>query len=114
MNAHQLEYKYDALVGSDTIRVLHLLPTQDRLECTLQQNTYLDGGYQALSYVWGSQEKQHKMIVRDGEGKSLGHVSLTENLHHALCDLRDSAEVERNVFCIDQISINQKGDEKTH
>jgi hypothetical protein len=111
MEDHLNEYVYEPLKGSDTIRVLRLHQTQDSLECDLQQIKYADGGYQAISYVWGTQEQLHKMIVRNDGGKNLGYTPLTTNLQHALCDLRDSNEVESKVFWIDQICINQRSDE---
>jgi hypothetical protein len=94
-------YVYDTLNEPDKIRTMHLHATRDRIECTIQQISFLDGGYQALSYVWGSPEKPFKAIVVDENGNELGYVPLTMNLQSALCDLRDAEEVMSKVFvCI--------------
>lgn len=112
MEDHRREYDYGGLKGADTIRVLRLLLKKGRLERTLKQIEISDGGYQALSYAWVSQEARRTMMVCNEDRKSLGVISLTENLRDALCDLRDLNRVESKVFWIDQISINQHGDEK--
>lgn len=107
-------YIYETLEGPDKIRTLQLHVRKGRIECSLRQISFLDSGYQALSYVWGSEEKPFKAIVLDDDGKELGYISLTANVQAALCDLRDAKKVKSKVFWIDQICINQQGDEKNH
>ena len=107
-------YSYEPLRGPDCIRVLHLHQTKDRIECSIRQINVSDGGYQALSYVWGSSEKQFQAIVRNECDHILGYVPLTANLKDALEDLRNANDLGPKVFWIDQICINQESDEKTH
>jgi hypothetical protein len=68
--------------------------------------------FEALSYVWGSQDKPFKILVWDNYGNSKGYIPLTLSLYNALLDLRDSPEIISKVFWIDQISINQEDDEE--
>jgi hypothetical protein len=93
-------FAYDRLLGPDYIRVLHLHTTTTGadIECYLEQIKYEDSGYQALSYVWGSEEKPYGAIVRDKQGETLGHVPLTTNLANALRDLRDAKDGNSKVF----------------
>jgi len=105
-------YKYEEISGADTIRVLELIRGMgDVLECSIKQVKFSDGGYHALSYEWGSEDKPHEIYVRDG-GKNLGAIPLTKNLLHALKDLRDSPDIKTHRFWIDQISINQNDEEE--
>ncbi|CZR66895.1 uncharacterized protein PAC_16796 [Phialocephala subalpina] len=107
-------YIYETLEGPDKIRTLQLHATKGKIECSLRQISFLDSGYQALSYVWGGEEKLFKATVLDDDGKGLGYIPLTANVQAALCDLRDAKGVKSKVFWIDQICINQQGDEKNH
>ncbi|PMD13399.1 hypothetical protein NA56DRAFT_425026 [Hyaloscypha hepaticicola] len=107
-------YVYEALIGPDKIRVLNLHVTKERIECSLQEVSVSEGGYQALSYVWGKPEQHFRAIVSDENGDELGYIPLTENLQAALCDLRDAEEVTSKKFWIDQICIDQNADEKSH
>jgi len=61
------------------------------------------GDYIALSYVWGSQEKEETILLN---GFPFG---VTANLHQALCALRNSVEVSQRKLrvWIDAICINQ-------
>jgi hypothetical protein len=111
---HPSQYIYEPLVGANTIRVLRLHTTKERIECSLQQISISDGGYQALSYVWGDPEKHFSAVVLDKDGHELGHITLTKNLHSALFDLREAKDVKTKVFWIDQICIDQEGEEKNH
>jgi hypothetical protein len=107
-------YSYEPLRGPDNIRILQLHDTKDQIQCSIQQINVSDGGYQALSYVWGNPEKHFRAIVHGEGGQIAGYVPLTANLKNTLCDLRDTGEVESKVFWVDQICINQEGDEKNH
>jgi hypothetical protein len=107
-------YVYETLEGQDKIRTLKLLSTNERIECTLQQISVSEGGYQALSYVWGNPEQHSNAIVLDENGHELGYIPLTKNLQAALCDLREAEEITSKIFWIDQICIDQEGKEKNH
>jgi hypothetical protein len=107
-------YVYETLEGQDKIRTLKLHSTKERIECTLQQISVSKGGYQALSYVWGNPEQYSNAIVLDENGHELGYIPLTENLQAALCDLREAEEITSKIFWIDQICIDQGGEEKNH
>jgi hypothetical protein len=106
-------YVYEALSGPDKIRVLNLHGTKERIECSLQEFSVSEGGYQALSYVWGKPQQHFSARVFDENGDILGYIPLTENLQAALCDLRDAEEVTSKRFWIDQVCIDQEGDEKS-
>ncbi|KUJ15753.1 uncharacterized protein LY89DRAFT_670297 [Mollisia scopiformis] len=107
-------YQYEPLRGSDNIRILTLHATEDHIECSLQQIDVSDGGYQALSYVWGNPAKPFRAIVRGDDGSRIGYIPLTANLKDAFGDLRDAEGLQSKVFWIDQICIDQEGDEKNH
>lgn len=109
-----LRYVYETLEGLDKIRTLELHSTKERIECTLQQISISKGGYQALSYVWGNPEPDSNAIVLDENGHKLGYIPLTKNLQTALCDLRQTGEITSKIFWIDQICIDQEGEEKNH
>lgn len=70
--------------------------------------------YQALSYVWGSDDKPFRALVRERnrDGKILGSIPLTTNLNNALRDLWNAKELQIKVLWIDQICIDQQGVEK--
>lgn len=108
-------YKFKPLEG-EKIRVLKLHATQgDNIECSIEQINCSDGGYEALSYVWGSEERPFNTIVRDKYGINQGYIPLTTNLRSALQNLRDAEELKSKVFWIDQICIDQQGiQEKNH
>lgn len=111
------KYRHESLPEKgDWIRVLQLYATRSRIECALTQIRHTDGNYQALSYVWGSQDTQYKAFVVDqSSGATIGFISLTTNLRNALHNLRDCADIADKVFWIDQICINQEStDEKNY
>jgi hypothetical protein len=87
---------------------------ENLIVCSIRHIEYTKGGYQALSYVWGSAERPHRAVVVDNRNKPVGYIPLTEYLFNALRDIRDSTELTSKVFWIDQICINQNGDEKSH
>lgn len=93
-----------------SIRLLRILPNTDEhspIQCQLFGCTLLDSGsthpYEALSYVWGSEDKPRSISVDNYD------LPVGANLHAALSHLRDRC-VER-VMWIDAICINQ-GDPK--
>jgi hypothetical protein len=105
-------YAYEALASPDNIRVLTLLPTEHRIECMIDQISINQGGYEALSYVWGSEEQSFSAVILGSDHNELGYLPLTENLKSALLKLRDTQAFHQKAFWIDQICINQQGTEK--
>jgi len=99
MDRNNSRYNYEPLQGPEQIRTLTLRGISNGVvECTIQQIKVSEGGYQALSYVWGSEEKPFHALVRDAtkkrhgrmpfmKNKQLGRIPLTENLNDALHDL---------------------------
>jgi hypothetical protein len=82
------------------------------VRCTTREINLTEGGYQALSYVWGSQEQPYRAIVQDARGVPIGYLPLTSNLNHALHDLWRAKDLKEKVFWIDQICIDQDNDEE--
>ncbi|KAK4119888.1 HET-domain-containing protein [Parathielavia appendiculata] len=89
------------------IRLLRLMPHRDEgapIQCQLFDYTFLDSGkgthlYEALSYVWGSEEKPHSVSTDKGD------LPATTNLYMALKRLRDHS-LDRIIW-VDAIGINQ-------
>jgi hypothetical protein len=93
--------------------VLDLHKTQfGFLECSITQINFEDGGYQALSYEWGSLEQPFGILVRGAKHEELGHIALTKNLFDALGDLHNCPDIESKRFWVDQICINQADEEE--
>ncbi|KAB8254964.1 heterokaryon incompatibility protein-domain-containing protein [Aspergillus pseudonomiae] len=106
------QYAYSRLPpGSETIRILRLLPSEDnttQIQCQLVNYTLPSTStgyhpYEALSYVWGSESTPQSIRI-DGQ-----ILSVTKNLYTALLYLREH-QLERLLW-IDAICINQ-GDEE--
>src|ERR1700750_318524 len=112
------QYVYHPLKSSEEIRTVEIISTSGNdLECRIThvkiaKETPQVERYEALSYVWGSQDKPFRILVRDTAGNSKGYIPLTLSLYNALQDLRDSPEIISKVFWIDQICINQEHDEE--
>ncbi|KAH6983699.1 heterokaryon incompatibility protein-domain-containing protein, partial [Ilyonectria sp. MPI-CAGE-AT-0026] len=94
-----------------SIRLLRLLPhsgENSRIECQLITCSLLDSSrthpYEALSYVWGSEENEQSICIDGNE------QSVRAKLHNALLYLRDCF-VER-ILWIDAICINQEDDKE--
>jgi hypothetical protein len=109
------EYHYSRLSLPTSIRLLRLLPTKTdpkNLRCKLFEYPIQDSDkpsypYEALSYVWGSEEKPQSIIIDDQI------LNITQNLYAALLRLRDPSC--SRVFWIDAICIDQtEGKEKEH
>ncbi|KAJ4419488.1 hypothetical protein N0V82_004933 [Gnomoniopsis sp. IMI 355080] len=99
-------YTYKPLEDGD-IRVVDLLSNpREPLRCQLRHVNSHDARYIALSYVWGGFLQTFPLEV-DGFHR---RIVLTENLYHALQDLRDCDDVQPKTFWIDQICINQHDD----
>jgi Heterokaryon incompatibility protein (HET) len=101
--------------GPDKIRLLHLLPSEDEnapIQCKLIDYSLQNSGkrkhlYEALSYVWGSEQKPNSLLIGDY------FLPITLSLHEALLRLRDHA-LGRYMW-IDAVCINQNDDrEKEH
>src|SRR5690348_3268834 len=104
-------YTYTPL-PEGSVRLLRLLPNSDTnsyIECRLIVFSMLDSGsthpYEALSYVWGSEDDKTPVYV-DGD-----KLYVTANLYMALSHIRHCL-VERIIWA-DAICINQDdNDEK--
>jgi hypothetical protein len=70
-------YSYEVLSRPDNIRTIRLHGTKTRIECSFEQISVSEEGYQALSYVWGNPEKPFRAIVLDSEGNEIGYIPLT-------------------------------------
>jgi hypothetical protein len=98
-------YKYDPIdLDAPGFRLVRILKgDDDEIECELFQ-TYFNVPetqipYEALSYTWGSEVKEHEIIL-DGQ-----EFAVTKNLYFALKWLR--LEGSERVMWIDAICIDQ-------
>jgi hypothetical protein len=100
------EYHYSPLSPS-SIRLLRLLPIGDNpkhlrcelFEYPLQHSDKSSHPYEALSYIWGSEDKPKSIAVNDQ------NLHITQNLYTALLHLQD--HLFSRVFWIDAICIDQ-------
>jgi heterokaryon incompatibility protein (HET) len=106
------QYRYSPLSQKpNTIRLLLLLPSKDEpehlrcelFEYTIQEAEKTSHPYEALSYVWGSGDKPHSIIIDNQK------LAVTENLYKALLHLQDR-KIPRPIW-VDALCINQ-ADEK--
>jgi hypothetical protein len=101
-------YQYASLSPGGYIRTLVLLPGsgQETLRCSLQTSLISDTRFEAISYVWGSDIKDHAIVC---QGQTL---AITSNLWTVLQNVR--SDVPR-VLWADSICINQEDlEEKSH
>jgi Heterokaryon incompatibility protein (HET) len=107
------QYHYSRLsLGPDGIRLLRLLPHEDRnapIQCQLFDYSLQESGkrmhlYDALSYVWGDSDNPRSIYIGEHD------LPVTENLHTALSHLRNFS-LERIIW-IDAICINQENTEE--
>jgi hypothetical protein len=85
------------------IRLLGLLPGNkgEFVRCRLHAPRFLyEGGYEALSYVWGNPMDEAKTILVDDT-----HLHITPNLEEALPCIRDRDNTR--YLWIDAVCINQ-------
>ncbi|KAL8290971.1 hypothetical protein RB600_006443 [Gaeumannomyces tritici] len=119
-------YCYPPLPEHGSIRLLRLMPHKDKeapIRCQLFEYPLQEPGqgihlYEALSYVWGSEENKQPVFVQSNdktEGSSATpstgndrHLLVTANLHEALSHVRDRL-LER-VMWTDAVCINQEDD----
>jgi hypothetical protein len=102
------EYRYSQLSQPKSIRLLRLLPSEERdpknlrcelFEYPLQNSDKLSYLYEALSSTWGSEDKPKSIII---DNQSL---NVTENLYSALLHLQDHSF--SRILLIDAVCINQ-------
>jgi hypothetical protein len=107
------KYCYSQLsLPTGVIRLLRLLPSErdvesmqgELFEYRLRNSDKPSHPYEALSYVWGDDEKPQSI--------SIGNLNLdiTQNLYTALLHLRDH-DCSR-ILWVDAICINQENDEE--
>jgi hypothetical protein len=114
------QYCYSSLSQKpNIIRLLRLLPSKDEseflrcelFEYSLQIPGTTNNPYEAVSYVWGSEEKPMSIIIRDDQGDDQ-ELAVTQNLYTALLRLRDHG-IPRTIWvdavCIDQYNKDEKG-----
>ena len=105
------EYRYYQL-SQTSIRLLRLLPSDkdaNKLRCELFEYPLGNSDkpsypYEALSYVWGSEDKPKSITVNNQ------NLHITQNLYMALLHLQD--HLCSRVIWVDAICINQKDDEE--
>jgi hypothetical protein len=72
MDHNNSRYNYEPLQGQEQIRTLTLRGISNGIvECTIQQIKVSESGYQAFSYVWGSEEKPFHALVWDAGGNGM-------------------------------------------
>ncbi|ERF73567.1 hypothetical protein EPUS_07501 [Endocarpon pusillum Z07020] len=105
-------YRHDALIHSDSIRLLKLLrgARHSPLQCEiLEQRKGSGPAFEALSYTWGA--PVFAQVLEEVKSDTI--VRITENLSHALHEFR-LKDTDRYLW-IDQICINQQNaSEKSH
>jgi hypothetical protein len=107
------EYVYSPLTHPENIRLLQLLPKRDdqmNIRCELFEYPFRNSGclsypYEAISYVWGSENKPCSIIINDQA------LFITQSLHALLLRLQDlncSRIVWADAVCIDQKNVMEK------
>jgi Heterokaryon incompatibility protein (HET) len=98
-------YRYDALIYSDSIRLLKLLrgARNSQLQCEiLEQRKGSGPAFEALSYTWGA--PVFAQVLEEVKSNTI--IRLTENLSDALHEFR-LEDMDRYLW-IDQICIDQQ------
>ncbi|KAK3363992.1 heterokaryon incompatibility protein-domain-containing protein, partial [Lasiosphaeria hispida] len=119
---------HSPLLKQGNIRLLRLLPHKDTkapIQCQLFEYPLQEPNrgahlYDALSYVWGSEEDKQPIFIQShdkGDGSSTApstgnnrRLLVTANLHAVLSHIRDRL-LER-VMWIDAVCINQEDDDE--
>lgn len=113
------EYCYSRLSNPGNIRLLRLLPHKNPkapIQCQLFEYPLQELGqgvhlYEALSYVWGSEEgKQHIYIESDDKDDDLRRLLVTQNLYTVLLQVRN--RFFGRVMWIDAVCINQENNDE--
>jgi hypothetical protein len=108
-NPKDVEYPGQPLLPGQ-IRLVRLLPGTwtDPIQCELFEEDHGTTKYEALSYVWGSQNVTRPIFLNRKEFR------VTFNLEGALRHLREQFKDDdkRKVFWIDALCINQKDTEE--
>ena len=100
-------YEYDEL-PPDAFRYLVLLPgvNSDPLRCSLHTSRIDEADYESISYVWGTDQRDHDIIC---DGRIL---KITPNLYRVLQRLR-LPKAPRSLWadsiCINQEDLEEKG-----
>ena len=107
------QYQYSSLASSSQIRLLHLHPNKNLLSpCVRCDIVPVDlnatplPSYEALSYVWGSNEKPFRVAC-----DKRSSISVTASLYHALRDLRLENEIRTlwaDAICINQADVPER------
>ncbi|GAW19074.1 hypothetical protein ANO14919_085580 [Xylariales sp. No.14919] len=109
-STHRFDYKIGLAPPTQNIRVIRISPgtRESSIRCKLEKLDLNDGGaYDALSYVWGKDDKEKLIWVDDQP------FLITPHLYEILTNLR-SPTIDK-VIWIDAICINQTdNDERTH
>ncbi|KAH6622236.1 heterokaryon incompatibility protein-domain-containing protein [Boeremia exigua] len=94
-------YTYDEL-PADCFRYLILLPgaNSDPLRCSLHTSNINEARYESLSYVWGTDVRDHEIMCDNSI------LKITSNLHQVLQRVR-LTDAPRNIWA-DSICINQE------
>ena len=102
-------FKYEALIGHDTIRVLDLYPASysvDLVSCSLRAVRLSDEPkYEAISYCWGDPTFNKKIICNGRE------LSITTSLNEALLRFRTRSTIRTlwaDAICINQQDIDER------
>ncbi|KAH7386753.1 heterokaryon incompatibility protein-domain-containing protein [Phaeosphaeria sp. MPI-PUGE-AT-0046c] len=102
-------YEYDELPqGGDAIRFLTLHPGagNDPLKCDLRTAPMSETEFEAVSYVWGSDERNQEIVC---EGRRL---AITTNLFRVLQRVRQPdapRDIWADLICINQENLDEKG-----
>lgn len=115
MDPHIQPYQYKPLPTGRCIRIILLYPSRDfdsPVLCSLKHislgpssNTWDPSKYDAISYVWGSSDRDHELVC-DG-----GTIPLTQNCHKMLQYLRQPSRTRKiwvDAICIDQSSTTER------
>jgi hypothetical protein len=108
----EMRYQYLSLESASQIRLLCLHPNKELLSphvrCDIVQvdlNAAPLPSYEAMSYVWGSDEKPFRVAC--GEKR----IPVTASLYHALRNLRGKNEIRTiraDGICINQADVQER------